>query len=186
MTKLGRCTVVSSRAIKPNNVPIMTILFASLDETIQTFCIFKLQHSIYICCFYPSAALQSVSSVSWFLFCNLSPVCFLQWIHFVCLFVIFVLFSISMSIPVLQFYISLVIQMLKFCLAHFELSIHVHQKKKRKTKKKRTSVSPHETKPQESGVQVNIYKHTFSIMFSIVKRGTLNKKAKNTTLIASL
>lgn len=137
MTKLGRCTVVSSRAIKPNNVPIMTLLFASLDETIQTFCIFKLQHSIYICCFYPSAALQSVSSVSWFLFCNLSPVCFLQRIHFVCLFVIFVLFSISMSIPMLQFYISLVIQMLKFCLAHFELSIHVHQKKKKGKQRKK-------------------------------------------------
>lgn len=152
----------------------MTILFASLDETIQTFCIFKLSPSIYICCFYPSAALQPVSSVSWFLFCNLSSVCFLQRIHFVCLFVIFALFSISMSIPMLQFYISLVIQMLKLGLAHFELSIHIHTKKKENKEK----FSPHETKPQESGVQVNIYKHTFSIIFSTVKRGTLNKKNK--------
>lgn len=44
-----------------------------------------------------------------------------------------------MSIPMLQFYISLVIQMLKLCLAHFELSIHVHQKKKENKEKKNIS-----------------------------------------------
>lgn len=85
----------------------------------------------------------------------------------------------------LQFYISLVIQMLKLCLAHFELSIHVHQKKGKQRKKE------HQLAHMELNHRNLEYKLTYTNIpsvsyYSIVKRGTLNKKAKNTTLIASL